>query len=536
MQQHFSVFLSYNREDGAAVTRIAQSLRVHGINPWLDVQELPPGMTWEKVAERAIQESRATAFFVGPRGLGQWQEFEVRLAMQRHVESNLPLIPVLLPGCNNPDQVIPGFLRSYTWVDFRDGGLDDELAIRRLRWGITGQRPAEQGPGAPVPPPPPPREDRGEVEETVSNLASFLRSGNITLFLGPGSSLCEDGQASSACEIARQLLVELRVIPEDYDKLLPPLDIAGMYYSVRRGDDNLENTVIDMLAGADFVPQTHKHAASLLNVLRDRKPRRVRQRAQQLQQLVVTTNLDVMAERALLAAGIPFTRIVQHRSAQRLTINEYRDVRLVSDPGGNGGPPLIEAPAPGGGTQRIAPDDYEALDNFIASHGQRVVEQSRADGDPRNPLDELPVHEMTGPILYKHLGSLDVPNSCVISFDHFFTFARRTLRRNCIPAKISEIIGTSAVLFLGYSFLDPDFRFTYYTLVRRPFDSDMDYRYAVQLPPERFVGDIYRQMERGLWDQLKRVGLKRLKITTVEERSQDFLAMLLEAVRRELAT
>jgi hypothetical protein len=509
MQQEFSVFLSYNSEDRPAVSRIAETLKDHGIRVWVDYLELQPGMPWEGFAERAILECSATAVFIGPKGMGKWASVEMRLAKQRQVEGHFPVIPVLLPGCPPLDEALPPFIKSNTVIDFRERSLDDEQTIRRLRWGITGQKPpAVERPQAMTPAA---SDKLSQVEDAVSNLARFLRSGNVTFFLGPGASYCDAEQTPSACEVARKLLIELGIIPKDYDKLLPPVDIAGMYYNVRWGDANL---------------------ASLLNVLRDRPQRRVRQRAQQL---IVTTNLDVLTERALLAAGISFTRIVQHRSAQRITINEYRNVQLVPRADGR---EIIELPSAGGGTQQVAPDDYETLDYVIASHGQRVVDQTRADGEAigKNPLDELPVHEMTGPILYKHLGSQDVPNSCVISVDHFFTFARRALKRNCIPAKITEIIGNSAVLFLGYSFLDPDFRFTYYTLLRKPFELDMDYRYAVQLPPERFDQDTYRQMEAGLWDHIKKAGLLRLKITTVEEQSADFLERLLADVRETLAS
>lgn len=531
MQQQFSVFLSYNSEDRPAVSRIAETLKGHGIRVWIDYLELQPGVPWEGFAENAILECSATAVFIGPKGLGKWASVEMRLAKQRQLEGNFPVIPVLLPGCPPLNDALPPFIKSNTVIDFRERSLDDEQTIRRFRWGITGQKPpalpTEETPQA-IPPAGP--DKLSQVEDAVSNLARFLKSGNVTFFLGPEASYCDAEQTPSACEVARKLLIELRVIPKDYDKLLPPVDIAGMYYNVRWGDANLENAVIDIMSCARGVPKTHMHLASLLNVLRARPQRRVRQRGQQL---IVTTNLDVMTERALLTAGISFTRIVQHRSAQRVTINEYRNVRLVRLGDGR---EVIELPSAGGGAQQIAPDDYDTLDNFIAGHGHRVVEQTRGDGEAagKNPLDELPVQEMTGPILYKHLGSQDVPNSCVISVDHFFSFARRTLKQNCIPAKITEIIGNSAVLFLGYSLLDPDFRFTYYTLLRKPFELDMDYRYAVQLPPERFSKDTYRQMEAGLWDHIKKAGLLRLKITTVEEQSADFLERLLADVRETL--
>jgi hypothetical protein len=529
MQLEFDVFLSYSRQDDEAVTRIAETLRDSGLRVWFDKWELRPGLSWMQGIEEGIKKSQATAVFIGPRGMGDWEKPEMRISLDSQVKSNRPVIPVILPGCP-PDieEQLSAFLKSNTWVDFSRRRLDDEQAIKKLRWGITGQKPTDT---PPVAPPPPKRQQAGdgsEVADAAADLASTLRSGNVTFYLGPWALLDGD-TSSSACEIARKLLLGLQLIKKDYDDLLPPMDVVGMYYNVRWGDARLENDVIDcIMQRATDVPPIHKQLAELLVVLRDRPPSRVRRRRQQL---IVTTNLDVMMERALLLAGVPFTRIVQHRSAQRITINEYRDVRLSAD--GR----TLTLPAEGGEARQIELDDYEALDAFIMDYGQRHVDQAAPDGSGvvKNPLDELPVHEMTEPILYKHLGSQDVENSCAITVDHFFAFARQALWRNCIPAKITEIIGNNPALFLGYSFLDPDYRFTYYTLLRKPFELDMDIRYAVQSPPERFHGDPYRRMEAGLWDYIKKAELKRSKITTVEEDGAAFLKLLLEKVREELA-
>jgi hypothetical protein len=530
MEQEFHVFLSYSRTDSKAVTQIAETLKQSGLKVWLDDWELPPGQPWMDGLEEGIKKSQATAIFIGPKGLGKWETPEMRISIDKQVKMKCPVIPVILPDCPPDIELqLSEILKSYTWVDFRRKSLDDVQVIKKLRWGITGQKPTDDAPAAqPRQEQQPIRVDKSEVENAAADLAQFLRTGNVTFYLGPWTLVGEPGNTPSACEIARKLLIDLRVIEKDYDKLLPPVDIVGMYYNVRWGDATLENEVINfIMSRASSVPPTHTHLASLLNVLRDRPPTRVRRRSQQL---IVTTNLDVLMERALLSAGIPFTRLVQHRSAQRITINEYRDVRLAA----NGRTVLL--PLAGGGTQQVAPDDYDALDTFIAEHGQRHVDQLRMEGEAgaKNPLDELPIQEMTEPILYKHLGSQDVQNSCAISIDHFFTFARRTLKRNCIPAKLTEIMGNSPALFLGYSFLDPDFRVTYYTLLRKPFELDMDLRYAVQLPPDRFHGDAYRRIEAGLWDYIKKAELKRSKITTIEEQGDLFLEMLLAKVREAL--
>jgi len=70
----FDVFLCYNSSDKAAVKQIAQQLQVHGIVPWLDEWELPPGQPWQPLLEQQIAGIKSAAVFVGADGVGPWQE------------------------------------------------------------------------------------------------------------------------------------------------------------------------------------------------------------------------------------------------------------------------------------------------------------------------------------------------------------------------------------------------------------------------------------------------------------------------------
>jgi hypothetical protein len=131
----FDVFLSYNRQDHAQATKIADALRARGLHPWIDVTELIPGRRWQDALEQALGHVRTTAVLVGGDGLGPWQVPEMRAAIGESVRRGLPVIPVLLPGA--PDRpALPLFLRDFTWVDLRHGLTPDDLD--QLHWGITG--------------------------------------------------------------------------------------------------------------------------------------------------------------------------------------------------------------------------------------------------------------------------------------------------------------------------------------------------------------------------------------------------------------
>src|SRR5262249_17639532 len=111
----FDVFLSYARSDGAAAAELNGWLRAQGFHTFFDRSELSPGLRWIPATEEAIGRSNAVAILVGRRGVGNTQQYERELALVRQTQDEeFPVIPVLLPGCDNPPT---GFLQLLTWID-----------------------------------------------------------------------------------------------------------------------------------------------------------------------------------------------------------------------------------------------------------------------------------------------------------------------------------------------------------------------------------------------------------------------------------
>jgi TIR domain len=146
MPDPFDVFLSHNSQDKPVVEEIGERLKSRGLHVWLDKWELRPGFPWQEGLEEGVQASRAAAVCVGAGGLGAWQEPEMRAFIARSRREQIPVIPVLLPGCPDSPQLTL-FLEAFTWVDLRQGLSEDGLA--RLVWGITGEKPQGMGTGAP---------------------------------------------------------------------------------------------------------------------------------------------------------------------------------------------------------------------------------------------------------------------------------------------------------------------------------------------------------------------------------------------------
>jgi energy-coupling factor transporter ATP-binding protein EcfA2 len=116
----FDVFLSYARSDGVAAAELNSWLRAHGFRTFFDRSDLRPGFPWIRALEDAIRRSNAVAILIGRHGMGNTQQYERELALVRQTrDKRFPVIPVLLPGCENPPT---GFLQLLTWIDLsRDG-------------------------------------------------------------------------------------------------------------------------------------------------------------------------------------------------------------------------------------------------------------------------------------------------------------------------------------------------------------------------------------------------------------------------------
>jgi formylglycine-generating enzyme required for sulfatase activity len=137
MTEQFDVFLCHNSADKPQVIQIAEQLQQYDLKPWLDIWELPPGRSWQRLLEKQIEQISSAAVFVGENGFGPWQQQELYAFLSEFVSRDCPVIPVLLPNAPTKPE-LPVFLRQFTWVDFR---ISDPDPMYQLRWGITGKKP-----------------------------------------------------------------------------------------------------------------------------------------------------------------------------------------------------------------------------------------------------------------------------------------------------------------------------------------------------------------------------------------------------------
>jgi len=169
----FDVFLSHNSNEKTTVEQLARLLRdEYQIKSWLDKWNLVPGDSWQQAIEEALDQCQTFAVFVGPSGIGPWENPEMQVALDERVrDRKRRVIPVLLPGApDNKSLKLPSFLRLLTWVDFRSG-LGDKNSLYLLYCGIKGIAPGDQGSpfvrgGAGIP--------RQKISSIVKNFLPYL--------------------------------------------------------------------------------------------------------------------------------------------------------------------------------------------------------------------------------------------------------------------------------------------------------------------------------------------------------------------------
>ena len=135
----FDVFLCHNSEDKPAVREISKKLAEKNVKPFLDEADIRPADSWHSIIGMQIETVKAAAVFFGSHGVSRWQSREIIALLNQSDKRGFPVIPVILASDAKP-VVVPWSLEGLHWVDFR---ATDSQPLKRLIWGITGQKPME---------------------------------------------------------------------------------------------------------------------------------------------------------------------------------------------------------------------------------------------------------------------------------------------------------------------------------------------------------------------------------------------------------
>jgi hypothetical protein len=389
----------------------------------------------------------------------------------------------------------------------------------------------------------------------VNKLVSCLTRSNMTFFLGSAAGRVGPDMESVAPRpyvISRNLLSKLGLVSLDWQNIMPPPDVVATYYAVKHGPESLESAVAAMVRTSG-VPDVHVEFARLIEALNAWRKRNQNEQTIQEPLLIVTTALDVRLERAFLEAEIPFSRVVQHQGEAKLSVNSYVPRRV--DGTLRVGPPAAksddDASPPPQFFKRDAQDE-RWLARAIAKCGYlevTVLEETEpgakggtaASGRPGgvgglgglNPIQTFKVSALQQPVIYKLRGSEDVATSCAIATDQYLDLLLSLTRYSLIPEEIRQSIRKNPTLVLGHGFLDPDFRLAFFLFreeLRHRDSKNSSPRFLLQQAPAEEATDIYRQMERDMWLQIKESGRDLTTIATIEESAEAFLQKLTAAI------
>jgi hypothetical protein len=96
--ESIDVFVSYARVDLHHAAEIDSILRARGLTCFFDRRNLPPGLPWVRGLENALKAAKSAIILIGPRGLGNTQQYERELAIIRQTRNpSFPIVPVILP-------------------------------------------------------------------------------------------------------------------------------------------------------------------------------------------------------------------------------------------------------------------------------------------------------------------------------------------------------------------------------------------------------------------------------------------------------
>jgi hypothetical protein len=137
------VFISYGHEDRASAQRLHDDLRAAGLNPWLDVESMEPGVRWKPAIIKAI---RASDFFVLLMSIAStsrrgFVNTEIREALEvaKEMPEDRPFfIPARLDYCTPPHLEIGEFNPVDLFPDW------DHSVRRMVTAMIASRRPMPQ--------------------------------------------------------------------------------------------------------------------------------------------------------------------------------------------------------------------------------------------------------------------------------------------------------------------------------------------------------------------------------------------------------
>lgn len=210
------IFISYARENAAAVKLHVQRLRDAGLTVWIDESSIDGGQLWPQTVVEAIRRCQAFVVFLSNYSI---RSMTVRKEVALAMHFNIPILPLRLEPVEIPDELL-FHLIEIQHVDLFDGGVypvGDPVLVSLQRIGVTvpalptaPANDAEEIYPVSTPSAPPPLYAPPKVGGAPAEISSSSMSVHKTLLIGLGTT---------GVRICRQVLDSLAGDYESFDRL-----------------------------------------------------------------------------------------------------------------------------------------------------------------------------------------------------------------------------------------------------------------------------------------------------------------------------
>ncbi|WP_316205312.1 toll/interleukin-1 receptor domain-containing protein [Bradyrhizobium sp. SZCCHNS3004] len=126
------VFISYSSKDRSFVDDLCHHLRRANVTFWLDRVEIGPGDYLRQKVNAGLSQAEYILAIISPNSMAsEWVRVEIDAAMMRELSSKkVTVIPLLVGDVKHSD--LPPDLQGKSYLDFRDGGLDNTSELKKL--------------------------------------------------------------------------------------------------------------------------------------------------------------------------------------------------------------------------------------------------------------------------------------------------------------------------------------------------------------------------------------------------------------------
>ncbi|MGH9832697.1 MAG: SUMF1/EgtB/PvdO family nonheme iron enzyme [Blastocatellia bacterium] len=146
MNDEVRIFISYARLDAGEVIQLYHRLKAAGFHPWIDREDLLPGVKWRVAIEKAIREADFFLLCLSPRSSNRrgFLQREINAALdlwEERMTDDIYFIPLRLEECEIPERV-----DEFQCVDwFEDGGWERLMKALRVQVERLGKKMPEPG-------------------------------------------------------------------------------------------------------------------------------------------------------------------------------------------------------------------------------------------------------------------------------------------------------------------------------------------------------------------------------------------------------